>query len=182
MKKHGNLSNILIAILYFILGIVFIVATEELLKTFNYILVCICSIIGVMQIIGFFLGKKHKEGNYTDLLIGVVFIWVSLILYVYYLFIINILPILFSLYLFIMAISLFIRYVELKEVVTLHRKKYLILGILSVCIGGLLIFNPGDIIFTYLKFTGVYLILVSCLFFIDIVENCKLYFSKVKDK
>ena len=33
--------------------------------------------------ISFFVGKKYKDGNYSDVLIGVIFIWVSLILYVY---------------------------------------------------------------------------------------------------
>ena len=108
-KNEGNLNSILIGILYFVLGVVFIAATSELLKTFNYILVCICAIIGVLQGIGYFLGKKYQSGNYSDLLSAVVFIWVSLILYVYYGFMINILPILFSLYLFIMAVSLLIR-------------------------------------------------------------------------
>ena len=41
LKKEFNLSTVLMGILYLILGVVFIAATEELLKTFNYILVCI---------------------------------------------------------------------------------------------------------------------------------------------
>ena len=81
MEKENGLSTILISLLYFVLGVIFIAATDELLTTFNYILVSICAIIGVLQIISFFLGKKYKNGTY-DLLIGVVFIWVSLVLYV----------------------------------------------------------------------------------------------------
>ena len=152
-------------ILYFVLGIVFIAATDELLKTFNYILVCICAVIGVIQILSFFLEKDYQKNNYTDLLIGVVFIWVSLVLYVYYGFMINILPILFSLYLFVMAIEMWVRYVNLKEVVNIRRGKYLFLGFVAIVVGLLLIFNPGGVILTYLKVTGVYLILVSLLYF-----------------
>ena len=100
MNNENNLSRILVSILYFVLGVILIAATKELIKTFNYILVSICAIIGVLQIISFFLNKKYKDNNYSDLLIAVVFIWVSLILYVYYGFMINILPILFSLYLY----------------------------------------------------------------------------------
>ena len=152
-------------ILYFVLGIVFIAATDELLKTFNYILVCICAVIGVVQILSFFLEKDYQKNNYTDLLIGVVFIWVSLVLYIYYGFIINILPILFSLYLFVMAIEMWVRYVHLKEFVNIRRGKYLFLGFVAIVVGLLLIFNPGGVILTYLKVTGVYLILVSLLYF-----------------
>ena len=152
-------------ILYFVLGIVFIAATDELLKTFNYILVCICAVIGVIQILSFFLEKDYQKNNYTDLLIGVVFIWVSLVLYIYYGFMINILPILFSLYLFVMAIEMWVRYVHLKEFVNIRRGKYLFLGFVAIVVGLLLIFNPGGVILTYLKVTGVYLILVSLLYF-----------------
>lgn len=166
-QKNFNLSSVLMGILYLVLGIVFIAATEELLKTFNYILVCICLIIGVVQVISFFLEREYLKNNYTSLLIGVVFIWVSLILYVYYGFMINILPILFSLYLFVMAIEMWVRYVHLKEVVNIRRGKYLLFGILAIVIGLLLIFNPGSVILTYLKVTGVYLVLVSLLYFME---------------
>lgn len=174
-QKNFSLSTVLMGILYFVLGIVFIAATDELLKTFNYILVCICAVIGVIQVLSFFLEKDYKKNNYTDLLIGVVFIWVSLVLYVYYGFMINILPILFSLYLFVMAIEMWVRYVNLKEVVNIRRGKYLLLGFVAIIVGLLLIFNPGGVILTYLKVTGVYLILVSLLYF-------SLYFHFFKEK
>lgn len=167
MKNESGLSGILIGLLYFVLGIVFLAATEELIKTFNYVLVCICAIIGVIQLISFFVSKKYQDNNYTDLLLAVVFIWVSLILYVYYGFMINILPILFSLYLFVMASDLLVRYLQLKDVVGVNRKKYLILFLVAFMIGLLLIFNPGGVIYTYLKITGVYLVVVSVLHFVD---------------
>ena len=167
MKNENVLSGILVGLLYFVLGIVFLAATEELIKTFNYVLVCICAIIGVIQLIQFFINKKYKDGNYTDLLLSVVFIWVSLILYVYYGFMINILPILFSLYLFVMACDMFVKYLNMKEVVNVNRKKYLWLSLVAVVIALLLIFNPGSSIFIYLKITGIYLVVVSILYFVD---------------
>lgn len=167
MKSESGLSGILVGLLYFILGIVFLAATEELIKTFNYVLVCICAIIGVIQLIQFFINKKYLDNNYTDLLMAIVFIWVSLILYVYYGFMINILPILFSLYLFIMAFSMFIKYLQMKDIVGVNRKKYLILFLVALLIGVLLIFNPGGVVYPYLKITGVYLVVVSVLHFID---------------
>ena len=167
MRKEDGLSGILVGLLYFVLGVVFLAATSELIRTFNYVLVSICAIIGVIQFIQFFMNKKYKDCNYTDLLLAVVFIWVSLILYVYYGFMINMLPILFSLYLFVMACDMLVKYIKLKEVVDVNRKKYLILGGIAVIVGLLLIFNPGGVIFTYLKVTGLYLILVSVLHFVD---------------
>ena len=170
MDRDKNLSNILIAILYFVLGVLFIASTDQLLTTFNYILVSICAIIGVLQVISFFVGKKYKNGNYSDLLIGIVFIWVSLVLYVYYRIMINILPILFSLYLFIMAVDLFVKFVDRKDVVNEKRAKYFILGLIAIVVGLLLIFNPGSVIYTYLRITGVYLIFVACLYIINSVK------------
>lgn len=167
MRKEDGLSGILIGLLYFVLGIVFLAATSELIKTFNYVLVSICAIIGVIQLIQFFINKKYRDGNYTDLLLSVVFIWVSLILYVYYGFMINILPILFSLYLFVMACDMLVKYINMKEITGINRKKYLLLSGIAVIVGLLLIFNPGSVIYTYLKITGVYLVIVSVLHFVD---------------
>ena len=167
MKQETNLSRVLVCALYFILGIVLIAATNELIKTFNYILVSICAIIGVLQIINFLITKKYKENDYNDLLIAVIFIWVSLILYVYYGFMLNILPILFSLYLFVMSIDMLSKYINLKN------PKNLVLCILAIILGLLLIFNPGSVILTYLKITGIYLLIVSILFFIEYLKERK---------
>lgn len=175
MKKEYNLSILLTSILYLILGIVFIAATEQLLKTFNYILVCLCAVIGVIQIINFFVSKKYKENNFSNLLIAVIFIWVSLILYVYYGFMINILPILFSLYLFVMSCEMIIKFINSKDIVNINRKKYLILSVISLIIGLLLIFNPGAVIYIYLKVTGIYLIIVASLYFLDFKKEIKNY-------
>lgn len=173
MRRESGLSGVLVGILYLVLGVVFFAATEELIKTFNYILVCICAIIGVIQLVQFFIGKKYLENNYTDLLMAIVFIWVSLILYVYYGFMINILPILFSLYLFVMACDMLVKYIQFKDVVQINRKKYLILSIIAMLVGLLLIFNPGGVIFTYLKITGIYLVLVSILYFMDCIKSIR---------
>ena len=167
MKRDFNLSILLTSILYLILGIVFIAATEELLKTFNYILVCLCAVIGIIQLLNFFISKKYKDNNFSSLLLSVVFIWVSLILYVYYGFMINILPILFSLYLFVMACEMIVKYINIKN------KKYLLLSLLSIVIGLLLIFNPGAVIYTYLKITGIYLIIVAFLYFLEFKNDAK---------
>lgn len=174
MMKDKDLSRILVSILYFILGVVLIGATDDFLKTFNYIVVIICAIIGVLQMINFFISKKYKDNNYNDLLISVVFIWVSLVLYVYYSFIIIILPILFSLYMFMIGLEMLVRYINLKD------KKYLILSLVAILVGLLLIFNPGSVIFIYLKVAGVYLILVSVLSFMELFKGDKKELINIK--
>lgn len=165
MDKENKISNILIGILYFILGVVLIAATNELIKTFNYILVSISAIIGVVGMINFFMKKKYKDNNYIELLVAVLFIWISLVLYIYYGFMIIILPMLFSLYLFMLAVLMLLKYLSDKN------KKYLVLFLMAIIIGLLLIFNPGSTIFNYLKVTGIYLIVVSMIYFSSLFKK-----------
>lgn len=165
MKSETGISGILVGLLYFVLGVVFLAATEELIKTFNYILVSISAIIGVVGMINFFMKKKYKDNNYIELLVAVLFIWISLVLYIYYGFMIIILPMLFSLYLFMLAVLMLLKYLSDKN------KKYLVLFLMAIIIGLLLIFNPGSAIFNYLKVTGIYLIVVSMIYFSSLFKK-----------
>jgi uncharacterized membrane protein HdeD (DUF308 family) len=66
-----------------------------------------------------------------------------------------------------MACDMFVKYLQMKDIEGINRKKYLILFFVALVIGLLLIFNPGGVIFIYLKITGVYLVVVSVLHFVD---------------
>lgn len=171
MDNKSNLSLILTSILSFVLGIVLLVATEEILVTVNYILVCIFAIIGVVQVVSFFVSGDYKNNIYNSLILGIVFIWLSLFIYVYYTMIIIILPVIFSLYSFIMGVILLIRYFSLRNVVKIKCRRYLFLSILSFIIGLILIFRPALSVYTYFKITGIYVIFVAILFFFEFIKN-----------
>ena len=173
MKKESTLTTVLTGLLLFILGVMLVAVTENLLITFNYILVCIFAVIGIIQIINFFVNKHYQENMYISLILGNTFIWLSLILYIYYMVIINILPILFSLYLFILGSLLLMRYFVYKNNLKIKYYRYLIMGATSLIIGVLLIFEPLWSVYVYLKITGVYTILLSMLFFIEALNNKK---------
>jgi len=49
----------------------------------------------------------------------------------------------------------------------------MVLSILSFIIGIFLIFRPTLSVYTYFKITGVYVILVSIMFFIEFLNNLK---------
>ena len=66
---------------------------------------------------------------------------------------------------FMMGLDMLTKYINLKD------KKYLILSLVAIGVGLLLIFNPGSVIFTYLKIAGVYLILVALLSFSSILKK-----------
>jgi len=139
-EKERNITPIITNILYFLLGVLFICTTEELIKTFNYILICVCAVIGVVQIISNIFNKDKKQFN---LIIGIIFIWAALILYANYGY--NILPILFSLYLFIITANFFQKAKEEKNTKWIN----IIFGIGAVITGLLLIFAKESAIFTY---------------------------------
>ncbi len=163
-EKEKNITTIIVNILYFILGVLFICTTDELITTFNYILVCVCGVLGVIQIISYILSKEKKQLN---LIIGVIFIWAALLLYVYYGY--NILSILFSLYLFIMSVNFLQKAKEEKIIKWIN----IIFGIGAIVTGVLLIFKAQSNVFTYLKITGIYLIIVAVYPLIEYIKNFK---------
>lgn len=177
IKKDRDISVALMGILTFVLGGLLIAATEELITTFNYVLVCIFGLVGVVEIINFFINKDYLNNYYGNLLIGCTFIWLALIFYKYYMVIINILPILFSLYLFIMGAVLLIKYNLLKTSDNKF-KVYMIMGIFALLVGVLLIFEPLWSVFVYLRITGVYVVMLSLLYFYEFIKNIKVNINK----
>lgn len=173
MKKESNLNLLLTSILSMFLGVVLIASTEDILTVFNYIFVCIFGIIGVVQILGFLLNKEYLENNYIRLILGIVFVWLAFIMYVYYMIIINILPIIFSLYLFIMGAFMIIKYFMEKKFFKTIKLMYIIIGIISIIIGTLLIFEPKFGVFTYLKITGINVILISLIYIFEFFYNIR---------
>ncbi|MBR3162447.1 MAG: DUF308 domain-containing protein [Bacilli bacterium] len=178
MKKESRLNLLLISFLTLFLGITLVVATEELLISINYVLVCIFSIIGIIQIINFFINKSYKNNNYNTLILGVILIWLSIFIYIYYTMLIIILPIILSLYSTVMGVLLLIKYFNIKNTLLIKYKRYLILAILSFIIGILLITRPKWTIYTYFQITGVYIILLAFAYLLEFIA----YNKKDRDK
>lgn len=172
-RKEKDYSVLLLGFLLFVLGGLLICATEDLITTFNYILVCIFAIVGGVEIISFFTHKDYLNNYYNKLLIGSTFIWLALVFYKYYMVIINILPILFSLFLFIMVSVLFMKYNTIKNDMGVKYNIYIVMAILAFVVGILLIFEPLWSVYVYLKITGVYTISLSLLFFYEFFKNIK---------
>lgn len=173
MEKESKINILLTSFLTLVLGITLTVSTEELLISVNYVLVCIFAITGVIQIITFFLNKAYKNNNYNSLLLGVILIWLSLFIYIYYTMIIIILPIILSLYSVIMGVLLLIKYFNIKSLLKIKHKRYLFLSLLSFILSILLITRPKWSIYTYFKMTGIYVIILSALYFIEFIKRLK---------
>lgn len=167
-KSSSGVSEVFYYLLGLVIGIVLIFATEELLSTINYLFVVIFAIIAVVQLIGFIMDKKYISRDYSNLIIGIMCIWVAMFVFKYGSFLfLEMLPVLVSLLLFIMATSSITKYFDRKITGNL------IVSIISIILGILLIFVPKSIMYTLFKAVGVYIIVMIILDFIDYKKNNK---------
>lgn len=167
-KSSSGVSEVFYYLLGLVIGIVLIFATEELLSTINFLFVVIFVIIAVVQLIGFIMDKKYISRDYSSLIIGIMCIWVAMFVFKYGSFLfLEMLPVLVSLLLFIMATSSITKYFDRKITGNL------IVSIISIILGILLIFVPKSIMYTLFKVVGVYIIVMIILDFIDYKKNNK---------
>lgn len=162
-KKLFNISEGFYYLLGIIFGIILIFATEEFLSTINYLFVVIFAIIAVIKMISFIMEKDYEKKNYSDMVMAVMSAWIAMFVFKYGQFLfLELLPVLVSLLLFVMAISSLIKYFNAKRIGNL------IIGIMSLVLGVLLIFLPGDIMYICFKITGFYLLITMIL---DLIDN-----------
>ena len=167
-KSSSGVSEVFYYLLGLVIGIVLIFATEELLSTINFLFVVIFAIIAVVQLIGFIMDKKYISRDYSSLIICIMCIWVAMFVFKYGSFLfLEMLPVLVSLLLFIMATSSITKYFDRKITGNL------IVSIISIILGILLIFVPKSIMYTLFKVVGVYIIVMIILDFIDYKKNNK---------
>ena len=167
-KSSSGVSEVFYYLLGLVIGIVLIFATEELLSTINYLFVVIFAIIAVVQLISFVMDKKYISRDYSSLIIGIMCVWVAMFVFKYGSFLfLEMLPVLVSLLLFIMATSSITKYFDRKITGNL------IVSIISIILGILLIFVPKSVVYTLFKVVGVYIIVMIILDFIDYKKNSK---------
>ena len=119
-------------------------------------------------VIGFVMDKKYINRDYSSLIIGIMCIWVAMFVFKYGSFLfLEMLPVLVSLLLFIMATSSITKYFDRKITGNL------IVSIISIIFGILLIFVPKSIMYTLFKVVGVYIVVMIILDFIDYKKNNK---------
>ncbi len=162
-RKIFNISEGFYYLIGIVFGIILIFATEDFLSTVKYLFVVIFSVIAVIKIISFVMNKEYERRNYSDLVMAVMSVWIAMFVFKYGKFLfLELLPALASLLLFVMSISSLTKYFSLK------RKGNLIMGIISLLLGVLLIFLPGNIMNICFKVTGTYLLLTMIL---DLIDN-----------
>jgi len=161
MIKESKGSILITFILTILFGLLLLFVPETLLKTINYLIVSIFLIIGVIELISFFMNKSYKYEIYNSLILGIVCIWISLFVYVYYGSLIVILPIILSLYAFVMGGITLTKYFQKKMIM------YIVISILSFVMGVLLLFKPILTLTVYFQIAGAYLIITSIVFLVE---------------
>lgn len=161
-KKSSNFSESFYYLLGIVISMVLIFATEEFLSTINYLFVVIFAVVAVVQVIQFVMDKEYLKRNYSSLVISIMCVWMAMFVFKYgdFLFL-EMLPVLVSLLLFIMATSSFTKYFDYKILGNL------IVSIISIVLGILLIFVPKSIVYILFKITGIYMFVMIILDFID---------------
>ena len=161
-KRKGNVSDGFYYLLGIVLSLVLIFATEEFLSTINYLFVVIFAIVFIVQIVEFIMDREYLKRNYSSMIIAIMCFWMAMFIYKYgdFLFL-EILPVLVSLLLFIMATSSITKYFDRKVTGNL------VVSIISILLGILLIFVPKSIVYILFKFTGIYIFVIVMLDFIN---------------
>lgn len=162
-KKVFNVSEGFYYLLGIIIAVILIFATEEFLSTINYLFVIIFAVIAVVKLTNFIMEKEYINKNYSDMIIGIMSIWIAIFIFKYGQFLfLEMLPVLVSLLLFTMGISSITKYLDKKK------KGNLIIGLISLLLGILLMLLPGNMMYIFFKITGIYLLITLIL---DLIDN-----------
>lgn len=170
--NERNVNDTINDSLYYLIGVVIamvlIFATREFLSSINYLFVIILAVIAVIQMVNFVMDKEYEKRNYSGMVIGIMSIWMSMFVFKYgdFLFL-EMLPVLVSLLLFIVATNSFTKYFDRRLTGNL------VISIISLVLGVLLIFVPKSVMYILFKITGVYMLIMILVDFIDYKNSRK---------
>lgn len=161
-KNKKNISDSFYYLLGIVLSLVLIFSTREFLGSINYLFVIIFSVICVVKLINFFMDKEYMDRNYTGLMTSIMCLWLSIFVFKYGNFIfLQMLPVLVSLVLFMMAISSFTKYFDFRI------SGNLIVSIVSLLLGISLMVFSGSFAYILFKIVGIYILIMVILDLID---------------
>ena len=164
--NERNVNDTINDSLYYLIGVVIamvlIFATKEFLSSINYLFVIVFAVVAVIQMVNFVMDKEYEKRNYSGMVIGIMSIWMAMFVFKYgdFLFL-EMLPVLVSLLLFIVATNSFTKYFDRRLTGNL------VISIISLVLGVLLIFVPKSVMYILFKITGVYMLIMILVDFID---------------
>ena len=170
--NERNVNDTINDSLYYLIGVVIamvlIFATREFLSSINYLFVIVLAVIAVIQMVNFVMDREYEKRNYSGMVIGIMSIWMAMFVFKYgdFLFL-EMLPVLVSLLLFIVATNSFTKYFDRRLTGNL------VISIISLVLGVLLIFVPKSVMYILFKITGVYMLIMILVDFIDYKNSRK---------
>lgn len=170
--NERNVNDTINDSLYYLIGVVIsmvlIFATREFLSSINYLFVIVLAVIAVIQMVNFVMDREYEKRNYSGMVIGIMSIWMAMFVFKYgdFLFL-EMLPVLVSLLLFIVATNSFTKYFDRRLTGNL------VISIISLVLGVLLIFVPKSVMYILFKITGVYMLIMILVDFIDYKNSMK---------
>lgn len=167
-KKKYNISDSFYYVVGLVLSLILVFSTEELLSTINYLFVVIFAIIAIIQLINFIMDKEYLTRNYSGLIVSTMCTWTAIFIYKYgdFLFL-EMLPVIVSLLLFVVATNSFTKYFDRRLVGNL------VISIISIVLGVLLMFVAKGFMYILLKITGSYIFIMIVLDLIDYKKKVK---------
>ena len=161
-NKKYNIGDSFYYLIGLVLSLVLIFATKELLSTINYLFVVVFAIIAIIQIIDFIMDKEYLSRNYSGLVISIMCSWTAMFIYKYgnFLFL-EMLPVIVSLLLFVVATNSFTKYFDRRL------NGNLIISITSIVLGIILMFVARGTMYLVLKIAGIYIFIMVILDLID---------------
>lgn len=183
MENRINYYNLLLPLIYLLVGIIMLVNPLFIRNAVNYILGSMIILFGIIYFIKLFMNKNIDLINKVDLLVGILLIGFGLF------FIINspnfftILPIISGIIIVIDAISLVINSFKLKKITKKYWYISLLISILFLGFGIYLLINASLISNLIVRIIGIILIIDSIIDVINYyhLKEYTLIISKKKD-
>lgn len=147
MEKKQIIFSSLIALIYFTIGFIITFAQSQNFTNLSQTIITLFSVAGIIQLIVFFYNRDLEKKIYTNLLFGLLSIWISFLAINSYSSFIKILPSVISLYPLTLSVIYIIKYNDKKD------KKNNIIALLLLMLTTVLMFKVFN--FITIKLSGI---------------------------
>ncbi len=140
--KAFKAENILTALLYVALGVVFIMFPESIAKTLIYTIATIVIAVGVIKIISHFLKREQAGYSRIGIVSGLIFVVIGLFILTSTRIIISVIPFMMGVFILISAYSKLQYVFQLSKYTNEKNRGMFLAAIITFILGIVLLFNP----------------------------------------
>ncbi|MBQ9011664.1 MAG: DUF308 domain-containing protein [Bacilli bacterium] len=158
MNKKSAIMSLPLSLLFFILGFIILFSNNSTLNSLNSIVSTTFLLISIIQIFSFFYIEEYNQNRFSNLLLGLINLWMAIFTLNHYGIFTSFIPSFISLYVILYGIEFFKQYCQKKE------KNQLIFAVISFLLTTVLLVTPLPMLAT--KLSGLSLIIISFYLFI----------------